>query len=95
MGFIDSVVKIQSRHQITIPSVIRKAIGLDDKQLFKIIADEDTKKIILEPIATIPEDQKYFWTEEWQKEEKLVEKEIREGKLELPKNIDEVLKGLK
>ena len=42
----------------------------------------------------VPKDQRWFWTEAWQKEEREVDEEIRQGKYKTFHSVEEALKYL-
>lgn len=52
------------------------------------------KKIILEPQVLIPKDQAYFYTPEWQEEEKQSREDIKKGRLTQTNNLDGLFKEL-
>ncbi len=66
--------EIRSRSQITIPSEIIKKLNL--KQGDTLDIDVEGDQIVLRPVIAIPKDQAYFWTTEWQSEEKQVQSDI-------------------
>src|SRR5699024_10995769 len=51
-------------------------------------------KIVLVPMVSVPKDQAWFWTEQWQQEEQAVEKYIRDGQLTDAKGLEETLQEL-
>ncbi|MGE4273407.1 MAG: AbrB/MazE/SpoVT family DNA-binding domain-containing protein [Desulfitobacterium sp.] len=84
--------EIRSRSQITIPSQIIKKLNL--KQGDTLEVDVDGDQIILRPVVTIPKDQAYFWTKEWQAEERQVQSDIEDDKIKSAKSKDELFKDL-
>jgi hypothetical protein len=46
------------------------------------------------PTVVVAKDQAWFWTEEWQREEREAEMQIREGRVSDPMDADEALKFL-
>ncbi|NLI90817.1 MAG: AbrB/MazE/SpoVT family DNA-binding domain-containing protein [Peptococcaceae bacterium] len=84
--------EIRSRSQITIPSEIIKKLNL--KQGDTLEVDVEGDQIILRPVVAIPKDQTYFWTKEWQQEEKQVQSDIETDKIKYAKSIDELFKDL-
>ncbi len=71
--------EIRSRSQITIPVEIIKKLNLKKGDTLEIKVDGD--QIILRPVVTVPKEQAFFWTNKWQQEEKQVENEIENKKI--------------
>lgn len=84
--------EIRSRSQITIPSEIIKKLNLKKGDTLEVSVEGD--QIILRPVITIPKDQAYFWTKEWQHEEKLVQSNIKNNKIKSAKSKDELYEDL-
>lgn len=85
-------VKIKQKSQVTVPKEIMEALDLKVGDTLECRLEEG--KIILVPMVSVPRDQAWFWTEEWQKEEREAEQQIKEGKLTPPMSIDKVLADL-
>jgi AbrB family looped-hinge helix DNA binding protein len=88
-----TVSKIQRNFQITIPAEVRKKshLRVGDIVDFKV-TDEG---ILLKPLETIDRSQAWFWSKEWQEEEKRVQKDFRKGRIKASKNVEEFLRELK
>lgn len=84
--------EIRSRSQITIPSEIIKKLNL--KQGDTLEVDVEGDQIVLRPVVTIPKDQAYFWTKEWQAEEREIQSKIENDKIKSAKSKDELFKDL-
>ncbi|KGP76764.1 AbrB family transcriptional regulator [Desulfosporosinus sp. Tol-M] len=84
--------EIRSRSQITIPSEIIKKLNL--KQGDTLDVDIEGDQIVLRPVIAIPKDQAYFWTKEWQSEEKQVQSDIENNKINFAKSKDELFEDL-
>ncbi|MDD2402464.1 MAG: AbrB/MazE/SpoVT family DNA-binding domain-containing protein [Clostridia bacterium] len=84
--------EIRSRSQITIPSEIIKKLDL--KQGDTLEVDVEGNQIVLRPVVTIPKDQAYFWTNEWQLEERQVQSDIVVDKIKSADSKDELFKDL-
>jgi AbrB family looped-hinge helix DNA binding protein len=80
--------KLGKSNQVAIPKQIVSNFGLKQDDYLEIYVENN--KIILEPKVLVPKDQAYFFTEEWQADERKAEKDIREGNITKTKN----LKGL-
>ena len=64
---------------MTIPHEFVEALNLKEDDTIQYRLEDG--KIVFVPMISIPKDQAWFWTEEWQKEERKVEQQIREGRL--------------
>jgi len=84
--------EIRSRSQITIPSEIIKKLNLKRGDTLEVIVEGD--QIILRPVMVIPKDQTYFWTKKWQHDEKLVQSDIENNKINSAKTKDELYEDL-
>jgi len=84
--------EIRSRSQITIPSEIIKKLNL--KQGDTLEVEVEGNKIVLRPVIAIPMDQAYFWSKEWQSEEKQVQSDIENNHIKSSKSKDELFKDL-
>jgi AbrB family looped-hinge helix DNA binding protein len=84
--------EIRSRSQITIPSEIIKKLNL--KQGDTLDVDVEGNQIVLRPVIAIPKDQAYFWTKEWQSEEKQIQSDIENNNIKTAKSRDELFEDL-
>lgn len=89
---MSTLCKVQRNFQLTIPASIRKKAHL---RVGEIVDLEVTDKgILIKPQETIDRDQAWFWSKEWQEEEKKVQKDFRRGKIKVSKDVDKFLKEL-
>ncbi|ADQ40234.1 transcriptional regulator, AbrB family [Caldicellulosiruptor acetigenus I77R1B] len=86
------IVEIKKKAQVTIPAQILKKLDLHVGDLLQI--EEKDGRIILTPVVTIPKEQAWFYSEKWQREEAIVEKEIQEGKLMVANSLQELFEDL-
>lgn len=91
-GVIYMLTEIRSRSQITIPSEIIKKLNLKQGDTLEVEVEGD--QIVLRPVVTIPKDQAYFWTKEWQNEERQVQSDVENDKIKSAKSKDELFKDL-
>ncbi|MFA6808798.1 MAG: AbrB/MazE/SpoVT family DNA-binding domain-containing protein [Eubacteriales bacterium] len=84
--------EIRSRSQITIPSEIIKKLNLQQGDTLEVEVEGD--QIVLRPVVAIPKNQAYFWTKEWQQEEKQIQSDIETDKIKSAKLKDELFKDL-
>jgi len=67
---IEGVAKVNERGAITIPAQVRKAVGMEGESLVVASAVENGNEILIRMQLTIDRDQAWFWSPEWQAEEK-------------------------
>lgn len=84
--------EIRSRSQITIPSEIIKKLNL--KQGDTLDIDVEGDQIVLRPVIAIPKDQAYFWTKDWQSEERKIQSDIESNNIKSVKSKDELFGDL-
>lgn len=74
--------QLRRKHQLTLPRQVRRALHLveGDEVEFTVHADG---RVTLRGMTTIPTDQRWFWTEEWQAGEREASEEIAAGGLEI------------
>jgi antitoxin MazE len=84
--------KIQRSFQVTIPASVRKQahIKVGDIVDFEVTPDG----ILIKPQETIDRSQAWFWSKEWQEEEKKVQEDIKKGRVKSFKDVDELFKEL-
>ena len=89
---MSTVTKIQRNYQVTIPADIRKKMRLHVGDLvdFEITGEG----ILIKPQETIDRSQVWFWSKQWQEEEKKVQKDIVKGKVKVAGSIDEFIEEL-
>ncbi|WP_027629124.1 AbrB/MazE/SpoVT family DNA-binding domain-containing protein [Ruminiclostridium cellobioparum] len=86
------IVELRQKSQVTIPADILKALNLKagDKLEFTV----QDGKIIVQPVVTVPKDQAWFWSENWQAEERIVDEQIKNGQVKSFDNIDALIEDL-
>ena len=84
--------KIGRNYQIAVPKEIVNILRLQVNEYVDIHVQGS--KIILEPQVLIPKDQAYFYSPEWQKEERQAEKDVREGRVTKTKDLKDLFKTL-
>lgn len=83
---------MKTRSQVTLPASIVKQLHLKIGDQFEIELDGD--RIVLKPVITIPRDQAYFWTKEWQEKEKIADEELKQGNLKGFDTVNELIADL-
>ncbi|MEW6662064.1 MAG: AbrB/MazE/SpoVT family DNA-binding domain-containing protein [Bacillota bacterium] len=84
--------EIRSRSQITIPAEITKKLNLKQGDTLEIDIEGD--HIVLRPVVAVPKNQAYFWTKRWQQEEKLVQTDIENDKVNFADSKDQLFEDL-
>ena len=74
--------QLRRKHQLTLPPQVRDALHLveGDEVEFTVHADG---QVTLRGMTSIPTDQRWFWTEEWQEGEREASEQIAAGDLEV------------
>lgn len=86
------ITKLRGRSQITLPNEILKKMNLNPGDNLDITIEDD--KIIIKPVLIIDRSQAWFWSKGWQQKEKEVEADLKEGKINTAKNVDELIENL-
>lgn len=82
-------VRFKRKSQVTVPHEIVEALDLHEGDDLQVRLENG--KIVLVPTVSVPKDQAWFWSEQWQKEEQEVEGHIQAGRLTEPKSLDKTL----
>ncbi len=51
-------------------------------------------QILIQPVVVVTKDQAWFWTESWQREEKIIDEQIQEGQIKSFNRIDDLIEEL-
>ncbi|OLN25785.1 AbrB/MazE/SpoVT family DNA-binding domain-containing protein [Desulfosporosinus metallidurans] len=71
---------IDNKKPIILPSEVYKDLHLDDEgKIFEVIVENG--RVILEPKFTVPKDEEWFWSAEWQAGEREAEEDIKAGRV--------------
>ena len=85
--------KITRNYQVSIPKTVRDALGLQEGDYVEV--EERDGEIVMVPKRLIDADQAWFWTPEWQADERAADEDIKAGRLSGPfKTMDELKKHL-
>lgn len=71
------ITQLREKSQVTIPKEIIKKLNLKIGDSIDI--DVEDNKIVIKPVVIVPKDQAWFWSREWQQDEKQVDKDITNG----------------
>ena len=84
--------KLGKSNQVAIPKEIVISLGLKQDDYLDIYTEDN--RIILEPKILIPKDQAYFYTKEWQVDEREAEKDIKERRITKSKDLDKLFQEM-
>jgi antitoxin PrlF len=70
--------RLRHKGQVTLPSEVRDAlhVGEGDEVEFTVT---DSGEVVLRGMTSVPADQRWFWTKEWQEGEREASVQIAEG----------------
>lgn len=85
---------LQSRGTIALPAEVRKRHHLDEPGAQVRVVERDDGVLELHPLAAVPADQRWFWTERWQQMEREVDENIAAGRVAVFDDIDDFLDAL-
>jgi len=84
--------KVTRNGQVTLPSSIRKKLGVDEGDIVEIEIVGDTA--VLVPKKLVDKSQAYFWSKKWQAGEIEAEQDIRAGRVKTFDTAAELIKDL-
>lgn len=89
---MNPLVRITRGGQVTLPSALRRAAGIDIGDYVEIsLTDEG---LVLKAKQVIDKSQAYFWTAEWQAGEREAQSEIDAGKIHRYASADAMITDL-
>ncbi|MGI8461655.1 MAG: AbrB/MazE/SpoVT family DNA-binding domain-containing protein [Solirubrobacterales bacterium] len=87
-------VTVQKRGVISLPSAVRKRHHLDQPGAQVEVAEREDGVIELRPQVPVPAEQRWFWTERWQRMEREASADIEAGRTARFGSVDEFLADL-
>ncbi|MEE9284618.1 MAG: AbrB/MazE/SpoVT family DNA-binding domain-containing protein [Dehalococcoidia bacterium] len=87
-----ALTKVTRHGQITLPSEVRRAMGIEEGDLIEVQIAGDN--VMLTPKRLIDKSQAYFWTPEWQAAETEAEADIKAGRVKGFASADELFEDL-
>jgi bifunctional DNA-binding transcriptional regulator/antitoxin component of YhaV-PrlF toxin-antitoxin module len=88
------IVAIQGRGVLTLPVEFRRRHRLDQPGAQVSLVETEDGRIELIPLAAIPADQQWFWTERWQRMEREVDDAVAAGEIEVFDDAESFLSNL-
>ena len=74
-----SYTKVTRHGQITLPSPVRRELGIEEGDIIEITIEGD--RAVLATKKLVDKGQAYFWSKEWQEAEKEADLDIKEGRV--------------
>jgi bifunctional DNA-binding transcriptional regulator/antitoxin component of YhaV-PrlF toxin-antitoxin module len=87
-------VTLQARGTLALPADLRKRHHLDDPGAQVRVVEREDGVIELHPLAAVPADQRWFWTERWQRMEREADADIAAGRVRAYEDLDDLLAAL-
>jgi len=87
-------IAVQKRGVISLPAELRKRHGLDEAGVQIEVAERADGVIELRPQAAVPADQRWFWTERWQRMEREADADIEAGRVAQFDSVEDFLDDL-
>lgn len=94
MGKREYHVGVQARGTLALPAELRKRHHLDDPGAQVRIVERDDGVIELHPLVSVPADQRWFWTERWQRMEREADEDVGAGRVRAYEDVDDLLGAL-
>ena len=82
-------VLVGKRNLDYIPKSIRKALNIQPGDVLEFTVEGE--KVVITPMKTVPADQAWFWTKEWQEGEKEATEDIKKGQVKKFSSMDKLL----
>jgi bifunctional DNA-binding transcriptional regulator/antitoxin component of YhaV-PrlF toxin-antitoxin module len=87
-------VALQGRGTLALPADLRKRHHLDDPGAQVRVVEREDGVIELHPLASVPADQRWFWTERWQRMEREADEDVAGGRVRTYDDVDDLLAAL-
>ncbi len=85
---------LQARGTLALPADLRKRHHLDDPGAQVRVVEREDGVIELYPLASVPVDQRWFWTERWQRMEREADDDVAAERIRSYEDIDQMLDAL-
>lgn len=87
-------VAIQARGTLALPADLRKRHHLDSPGAQVRVVEREDGVIELHPLVSVPVEQRWFWTERWQRMEREADEDIAASRVRRYGNVEDLLAGL-
>jgi AbrB family looped-hinge helix DNA binding protein len=88
------VIQVRERGVMTLPSELRRRLGLDGGDVHLEVVEREDGVIELRPSVVVPVDQAWFWSERWQRMERAADADFDAGRLVEADSLDQLLSAL-
>jgi bifunctional DNA-binding transcriptional regulator/antitoxin component of YhaV-PrlF toxin-antitoxin module len=88
------ILGLQHRGTLALPAELRRRHNLDRPGAQVRIVERDDGVLELHPLAAIPADQAWFWTERWQRMEREADEDIAAGRVSDHETVEELFDAL-
>jgi antitoxin MazE len=85
--------RLRAKSQATIPGEVRELLNLNEGDDLAFYVDE-SGKVVVTRLQTVPPDQAWFWTERWQKMEREAQADIDAGHVQQFDNVEDMISWL-
>lgn len=85
---------MRQRGVMTLPSELRRRLGLDKGEVHLEVVERDDGVIELRPSVVVPVDQAWFWSERWQRMEREADADFDAERFVRADSLDELLSEL-
>ena len=89
---MEQLVKVTRGGQITLPAGVRRAAGINIGDYVEIVVTEDS--LVLKAKHVIDKTQAYFWTVDWQADEREAQSEIESGQVSGFDSVEDLIADL-
>lgn len=86
------LVDLKQKSQVTIPRGLVKKLSL--KVGDKLQIEEQNGRLIITPVVIVPKDQAWFYSPEWQENEREVDRQKEDGRIHKASNKEELFNKL-
>ncbi len=87
-----SYTKVTRHGQITLPSPVRRELGIEEGDIIEITIEDD--RAVLAPKKLVDKSQAYFWSQAWQEAEREASEDIRAGRTRSFDSVDKLIEEL-
>ncbi|MFC4769821.1 hypothetical protein [Effusibacillus consociatus] len=92
MSKIVGNIQLQKKNLVNL-GLLKKHLPIEEGDLFQVEIEENGR-VILTPMKTIPADQVWFWTKEWQEGMREAREDFQEGRFKTYGSMDELVEEL-
>ena len=89
-----ALLTLRRNGQITLPAELRRQASASEGDVF-LAEVRDTDEIVLRRKKLVDASQSYFWTDEWQRDERDAQEDIRQGRTKRFRSAKAIIADLK